>query len=119
MRSVPHDTSLDGVEIPAGSTVLLFFGAANRDPTEFERPDDVDLTRTALRHHLAFGRGIHYCVGAPLARIEARVVLTALLEQTGHITLDPRHPPRWEDSLMVRRHERLPITATRLGRTPR
>ena len=63
----------------------------------------------APRHHVAFGRGIHHCVGAPLARIEARIVLTVLLERTSSITLDPERPPRWVNSLMVRRHEPLPV----------
>jgi cytochrome P450 len=109
MRSVPNDTALDGVDIPAGATLLLLWGAANRDAAEFERPDDVDLQRPIPRHHLSFGRGIHHCVGAPLARIEARNVLSVLLERTNSITLDPEHPPRWVNSLMVRRHETLPL----------
>jgi cytochrome P450 len=58
---------------------------------------------------MAFGRGIHHCVGAPLARIEARILLTVLLERTSSITLDPERPPRWVKSLMVRRHEQLPV----------
>jgi cytochrome P450 len=61
------------------------------------------------RRHVAFGRGIHHCVGAPLARIEARNVLTVLLERTSNITLDPESTPRWVNSLMVRRHQQLPI----------
>ena len=65
MRHTPHDTSLGGVEIPAGTTVLLFWGAANRDAEQFDEPDEVRLDRPAPRHHLAFGRGIHHCVGAP------------------------------------------------------
>ena len=109
MRSVPEDTTLGGVDIPAGATVLLLWGAANRDAAEFERPDEVDLQRQIPRHHVAFGRGIHHCVGAPLARIEARNVLTVLLERTSSITLDPEHAPRWVNSLMVRRHEQLPV----------
>jgi cytochrome P450 len=109
MRSVPKDTSLGGVDIPADATLLLLFGAANRDDAEFERPDEVDLHRKVPRLHLAFGRGIHHCVGAPLARIEARVVLTVLLERTASITLDPGRTPRWVNSLMVRRHEQLPL----------
>jgi cytochrome P450 len=113
MRSVPHNTILDGVDITQGSTVLLFWGAANRDPAEFASPESVDFGRRVPKHHVAFGRGIHYCVGAPLARIEARVVLTTLLGQTGRIVLDPLRPPRWADSLMVRRHDRLPVTVTR------
>ena len=109
MRSVPRDTTLGAVDIPAGATVLLLWGAANRDTAEFERPDEVDLQRRTPRRHVAFGRGIHYCVGAPLARVEARHVLTVLLERTSSITLDPEAAPRWVNSLMVRRHEQLPV----------
>ena len=109
MRSVPNDTTLGGIDIPADSTVLLLWGSANRDPAEFEQPDEIDLARPTPRHHVAFGRGMHHCVGAPLARIEARIVLTVLLERTASITLDSRHVPRWVNSLMVRRHEQLPI----------
>jgi cytochrome P450 len=112
LRSVPRDTNLDGVAIPADSTVLLLWGAANRDATEFEDPDAIDLQRQVPRHHLAFGRGIHHCVGAPLARIEARIVLTQLLERTASITLDPTDAPQWVNSLMVRRHQRLPVRIT-------
>jgi len=109
MRHTPHDTGLGGVDIPAGTTILLFWGAANRDPEQFDDPDEVRLDRPAPRHHLAFGRGIHHCVGAPLARLEARVVLTKLLERTGTFRLDDDRLPRWFDSLQVRRHEYLPI----------
>lgn len=109
MRSVPATTTLGAVDIPAGATVLLLWGAANRDSAVFERPDEVDLQRQAPRRHVSFGRGIHYCVGAPLARIEARIVLTVLLERTSSITLDPERAPRWVNSLMVRRHEELPV----------
>jgi cytochrome P450 len=112
MRMVPKDTVLGGVDIPAGATVLLLWGSGNRDPAEYQRPDEVDLNRKVPRHHLAFGRGIHFCVGAPLARLEARSVLTALLGRTGSITLDPDDAPRWVNSLMVRRHEHLPVRLT-------
>jgi cytochrome P450 len=109
MRSVPNDTTLGAVEIPADATVLLLWGSANRDAAEFERPDEVDLGHPTPRHHVSFGRGIHHCVGAPLARIEARAVLTVLLERTSSISLDLEHAPRWVNSLMVRRHEQLPV----------
>jgi len=109
MRSVSRDTTLGGVSIPADATLLLLFGAANRDATEFVRPDEIDLQRHQPRQHLAFGRGIHYCVGAPLARIEARIVLSVLLDRTASITLDPERAPQWVESLIVRRHEELPI----------
>jgi cytochrome P450 family 144 len=109
MRSVSNDTTLGGVDISADATVLLLWAAANRDPVEFERPDEVDLDRAVPRHHVSFGRGIHHCVGAPLARIEARNVLKVLLDRTSSIILDSEHAPRWVNSLMVRRHEQLPV----------
>jgi cytochrome P450 len=112
MRSIPHDTTLGGVDIPGGSTAVLMYGSANRDPAQFDNPDTVDLTRESPRRHLAFGHGIHYCVGAALARIEARAVLTTLLERTRDFCVDPDDTPRWADSFLVRRHERLPLRAT-------
>jgi cytochrome P450 family 144 len=112
MRSVPHDTTLGGVDIASGSTVLLLFAAGNRDPAQFDRPDEIDLARDSPKRHLAFGHGIHFCVGAALARIEARAVLNALLEQTRDFSLDPDHAPLWVDSLLVRRHAQLHVRAT-------
>jgi cytochrome P450 family 144 len=109
MRSVPKDTTLNNVAIPAGATVLLLWGAGNRDPNEFERPDEIDLERRIPRRHVAFGRGIHHCVGAPLARVEARNVLRVLLERTHGFVLDSDDPPCWVSSLLVRRHERLAL----------
>jgi cytochrome P450 family 144 len=109
MRFVPENTALGGVEIPAGATVLLLWGAANRDPAMFDHPETVDMTRKVPRRHVAFGRGIHHCVGAPLARVEAKNVLSVLLARTSEITLDPRRTPRWANSLMVRRHAELPV----------
>jgi cytochrome P450 len=112
MRSVPHDTTLGGIDIAAGSTVLLLFAAGNRDPAQFDHPDEIDLTRESPKRHLAFGHGIHFCVGAALARIEARAVLNAILEQTRDFSLDPDRAPRWVDSLLVRRHAQLHVYAT-------
>jgi cytochrome P450 len=110
MRHAPHDTELCGTPVPAGSTVLLLWGAANRDPAEYDRPDEIELGRDAPRHHLGFGRGLHLCVGAPLARIEAEVVLRRFLARTTTFTLAPdRHPTR-ERSLVVRRFTSLPLS---------
>jgi cytochrome P450 len=108
-RHTPHATHLAGTEVPEATTVLLMWGAANRDAAEYDAPDDLRLDRPTPHHHLAFGRGIHHCVGAPLARLEARVVLTTLLARTTSFRLDPDRAPRWVDSLQVRRHDRLPI----------
>lgn len=109
MRSIPHDTSLGGVDIPGGSTVVLLFGSANRDLAQFDDPDVVDLDRASPRRHLAFGHGIHYCVGAALARIEAKAVLTTLLDRTSEFAVDSTDAPRWAESFLVRRHDHLPL----------
>jgi cytochrome P450 len=112
LRHVPATTDLRGVRIPAGSTMLLLWGAANRDPSKYERPDEVVLDRPRPRHHLAFGRGIHHCVGAPLARLEAQIVLSRFLERTKSFTLDPDRQPQRVRSLMVRRFRELPLLVT-------
>ncbi|RAY16304.1 cytochrome P450 [Actinomadura craniellae] len=80
-------TTVGGVDIPAGTTVMVLNGAANRDPRHFEDPETFDPARGNARHHLAFGRGIHTCPGAPLARAETRVVLQKLLARTTDIRL--------------------------------
>jgi cytochrome P450 len=80
---------------------------SSRDPETFENPDSVDIHRPGLREHLAFGRGIHFCVGARLARLEARVILEELLARTRSFSLDPRRPPSYVSSIFVRRHAEL------------
>jgi cytochrome P450 len=109
MRVARRTTRLADVEVPSGATLLLLWGAANRDPAAYHQPDEVMLDRQTPRHHVAFGRGIHHCVGAPLARLEARVVLARLLDETEHFELVAEAPPVWVNSLMVRRHASLPL----------
>lgn len=111
LRSTQKDTELGGTPIPDGSTVLLFWGAGNRDPKVFDQPEQIDLARP--RRHVTFGRGIHTCIGAPLARLEAKIVFQVLLDKTSDISLDPNCPPRWVESLQVRRYESLPLRFTR------
>lgn len=108
-RTAARRVELAGVEIPERALVLLLWSAANRDETVFQDPDEILLDRRNGHLHFGFGRGIHHCVGAPLARLEARVVLTKLLERTKRFALDPDRPQRWADSVWIRRHERLPI----------
>jgi cytochrome P450 len=102
-RHVWRDTTLAGVEVPAESHLLLMWGAANRDPAHFDAPDEFRLDRTGAKGHLAFGKGVHFCVGAALARLEARIVLTKLLEQTTWI--EAIDVGEWLPSILVRRRK--------------
>jgi cytochrome P450 len=77
--------------VGAGSTLMVINGAANRDPRRFENPDDFDADRKNARQHLAFGRGIHSCPGAPLARAETRVGLERLLDRTTDLRISEKH----------------------------
>jgi cytochrome P450 family 144 len=114
-RTAARRSELGGVEIPEGALVLLLWSSANRDDAVFEDPRALRLDRPNARQHFGFGRGIHYCVGAPLARLEARVVLTRLLERTQSLALDPSCPPTWAPSIWLRRHDRLPVVLEGLG----
>jgi cytochrome P450 family 150 subfamily A5 len=87
-------TTIGGVEIPAGTTVMVLNGAANRDPEHFECPAEFQVDRANARHHLAFGFGIHACPGSPLARAEGRVSIERLLDRMGDIRIsESEHGP--------------------------
>jgi cytochrome P450 len=87
-RTATEDLQLGGVMIPKGSQVRLMCGAANRDPVHFNDAEDLRPDRSNLRDHLAFGLGIHYCLGAPLARLEARITLERVLSRFTDLKLD-------------------------------
>jgi cytochrome P450 len=94
-RKTTRDVTLHDLPIPAGRLVLAVIGSANHDPAVFPHPDRFDITRHP-NPHLAFGHGPHFCLGAPLARLEARTALTEFLTRTSHFerpTTDP-WPPR-------------------------
>ncbi len=84
-------TTLGGVDIPAGTTLMVVNAAANRDPRRFECPADFDPGRANARHHVAFGHGAHTCPGAPLARAEGRVSIERLLERSTDIRISEEH----------------------------
>ncbi len=88
MRVTKTATRLGDAELPAGAPVLAWIGAANHDEAVFERPDEFDITRAPNRH-LAFGYGIHFCLGAPLARLEGRIALGELLARIPDVRLAP------------------------------
>ena len=106
-RHVWRDTTLAGVEVPADSHLLLMWGAANRDPTHFEAPNEFRLDRTGAKGHVTFGKGAHFCVGAALARLEAQIVLRKLLERTTWIEVSD--VGEWLPSILVRRRKRLQL----------
>jgi len=109
-RVVTRDTELGGKQIPAGSHLLLAWPAANRDATVYDHPDQIRLDRPKPRHHVGFGWGIHLCVGAPLARVEAKVAIETLLARTRHFTVEHEQLPlRYHPSLVVRRLTALPL----------
>ncbi|NYV78575.1 cytochrome P450, partial [Streptomyces sp. UH6] len=85
-RWVLEDVEIDGTVIPRGAELALLFGSANRDPAVFERPDRLDLARRE-NPHISFSAGIHYCIGAPLARMELAASMTALLERAPRMRL--------------------------------
>lgn len=108
-RTAVADMELHGRHIVAGEQIILLLGAANRDPRHFVDPDRLDLAR-ADRSHISFGRGIHHCVGAPLARLEGRVAFSRLLDRFPSLRLaDPA--PRFKDHVVLRGLERLPVRA--------
>ncbi len=93
-RLAVKTTELGGVRIPAGTVVMLCIGAANRDPAKFEDPHTLRPDRPNVREQIAFGRGIHSCAGAPLARVEGRITLERMLDRMKDITIDvDKHGP--------------------------
>jgi cytochrome P450 family 144 len=85
------------------------WASANRDGAVFDRPADIVLDRANVHLHFGFGRGIHHCVGAHLARLEARVVVQRLLARTGAFAIDPDRAERWSESTWIHRHDDLPL----------
>jgi cytochrome P450 len=109
-RHVVTDTTLAGVDVPADSRLLLMWGAANRDPQQFDTPNEFRLDRSGAKGHITFGKGAHFCVGAALARLEAQIVLRTLLEQSEWIHADD--VGQWLPSILVRRLDRLELAVT-------
>jgi cytochrome P450 len=108
-RWVKADTEIAGTAIPAGSRVFVSFLSANHDERRFACPHVVDLDRSGLRNHLAFGAGPHHCLGASLARLEMKLAVEVILARLEDIRLDPEVPVRRQGKMIVRGVENLPI----------
>ncbi len=106
-RRALEDCEVNGFPLKKRDNIVLLLGAANRDPDVFDEPDRLDVGR-GDRSHLSFGRGIHHCIGAPLARLEGRIVLEMLLERYSQINLRGEQP-RFRNSIVLRGLESLPV----------
>ena len=107
-RFVTQDVELSGKRIPARSMVMPLMGSANRDPRRFEAPERFDVTR-AQAQSISFGHGIHFCMGAPLSRMEARVVFEELLPRLRHLSFASDQPQEvdWAENIVLRGPKRL------------
>jgi len=106
-RWVLEDADLHGVTVPRGAELGLLFGSANRDPAVFARPDALDVARQP-NPHLSFGAGTHYCLGAPLARLELEVAFATLLRRLPRMALAAE--PAWRPAYIIRGLEKLEVT---------
>jgi len=107
VRVVAQDHELRGRQMREGERVFVMVNSANRDPRMFDEPDRFDIARRQNRH-LTFGKGIHLCLGAKLAREEGRVAIQALFERFPTLALDPAEAPEWLDAMVPRGTHRLP-----------
>ncbi len=113
MRWAMEDITLRGVTIPAGEMVTASLLGANRDPDQFPDPDRFDITRKPNRH-IAFGHGIHYCLGAPLARMEGAIAINTLLRRLPGLALNTAPESlHWNETLLLHGMESLPLRFTR------
>jgi len=112
-RTAVEDMEIKGRHIQKGQSIIVLIGSANHDPDVFRHPEQLDITRKEASH-IAFGRGIHHCLGAPLARLEGRIAFEAILERFADIHLLTDHPP-FKDNVVLRSLQSLPVRA-RLAR---
>jgi cytochrome P450 len=109
-RIVLRDCELGGVSIPAGAILQIRYAAANRDPAKYENPDKFDIGRANARTHLAFGKGIHMCVGNMLSRKEIAVAFDELLVRLGNFKIVDEDAIKILPNILLRGVTHLPIT---------
>ena len=110
-RFTTEPLTVGGTTIPVGETVLLGLGSAHRDPDQFADPDAIDISRSDVAAHVGFGHGIHYCVGAPLARLEVATALRGLTSRFPRLQIDgPADSLQWRPSFRSRGLLALPVT---------
>lgn len=111
-RVVSEDTQIGSTTLPAGSRVVLMYAAANRDPEMWEHPDTFQPGRDGQAKHLSFGKGPHYCVGAGLARLEARIVAETLGKRLSHIQVTNRSELRYIPSFVLRGPQQIDVVVS-------
>ncbi len=109
-RKATGDATVGGVRIPAGAELLLLMGSANRDEAHFEDPEVFDISRPNARDHLAFGFGIHYCLGNMLAKLQAKVAVEEVARLAPGLRLTDAETIRFGDNLSFRAPVRVPVT---------
>lgn len=114
-RITTAETDLGGYPIPAGAMVVLAYGSANNDPAQFDEPDLFNPERANAKTHLAFGHGIHACLGAPLARLESRIALEELARRFGTVTAGPDNDFEYEPSFVLRGLKQFSVVFSRSG----
>jgi len=107
-RTALQEVQIGDVTLPKGALLLVVYGSVNRDEAQFTHPDQFDLHRYPNRH-LAFGYGAHFCVGAPLARLEGRIALETLSQRFPHLRLSPHQTLAHLPNLMFRGFAQLQV----------
>jgi cytochrome P450 len=107
-RTALEDIEIDGKIIAKGQQAIILLAAANRDPAQFPEPDRLDITRKDSRH-IAFSHGIHYCLGAPLARVEAQIAINTLLRRLPALRLQTEEL-QWRETVTLRGLKALSVT---------
>jgi cytochrome P450 len=110
-RVTTRPATLNGIELPEGAKVFLWLAAANRDPLVFADPDRFDVQRSNSDEHLAFGRGLHYCLGANLGRLEARLAVEELARRYPHLSVVPDQQLTFHPNISFRGPQRLLVDA--------
>ena len=114
-RITTRDIVIGGRDIPKGTPVTAFLGSANRDPAQWDRPDELDVTRPDV-FPMSFGGGPHYCIGAALARLEGRVAFDALLDRFDELRVADSFEDRWHPNVAFRGLVELPLRGVPAGR---
>src|SRR5262249_49739118 len=109
LRVTTEPVQLGGALIPAGARVYVAWGSANHDEAVFDHAEEFDIHRTDVGHHLGFGKGVHFCLGAPLGRLDTRIALELLLARLPDLRLAPGVPIPYAPSMSVRGPLRLEV----------